>query len=255
MYIKNVGPVTIASGESMNVKYIVNILPAVSELLTLSSNLVPGDSILYTFNQLYSFAPGTYTVKTIVDYATDMASSNDTSQYTVNLQTIAVQIMGGDTIHLNPAYLPYTLSLINLGYTYTAYQWSNFDGSVTGSNASFNAPALGWYYVTVSNASCVASDSIYLDDLVSASLVTQQYGMQIYPNPATNTVNFKANLRNSTDVTVQIMTADGKLTETRYFIKASEINTVIDVSEYARGLYFIKVNYGTATYIDKISLE
>jgi hypothetical protein len=255
MYIKNVGGVTVTAGESMNVKYIVNVNPPVTEQFTLSADLVPGDSVLYTFNQTYSFTTGNHYVNLIVDLTSDIVSSNDTAQYTISIQTLAVNIMGGDTMLINPAYLPYTLSLINMGYTYTTYFWSNEDGSLTGTSSTFNAPALGWYYITVTNGTCTANDSIYIDDLVSANTGILNQSLDVFPNPATHMLNVNVSMKYEDDITVQIISAEGRSVDTRLYKKTKGISDVFDVSSYARGLYMIKVTHGNSTYMERITLE
>jgi hypothetical protein len=229
--------------------------PPVTEQFTLSADLVPGDSVLYTFNQTYSFTTGNHYVNLIVDLTSDIVSSNDTAQYTISIQTLAVNIMGGDTMLINPAYLPYTLSLINMGYTYTTYFWSNEDGSLTGTSSTFNAPALGWYYITVTNGTCTANDSIYIDDLVSANTGILNQSLDVFPNPATHMLNVNVSMKYEDDITVQIISAEGRSVDTRLYKKTKGISDVFDVSSYARGLYMIKVTHGNSTYMERITLE
>lgn len=255
MFIKNVGGVTVTAGETMNVKYIVNMNPPVTEVFTLGSDLVPGDSVLYTFNQQYTFPTGNHFVTLIVDLTADIVSSNDTAEYNVSIQTLAVNIMGGDTMLINPAYLPYTLSLLNLGYTYTTYSWSNFDGSLTGNASTFNAPTLGWYYITVTNGTCTATDSIYLDDITRLHTGISARSLEIFPNPATHHVNVSIGMNHNDDIILQLISAEGRVLETRLYPNSNKVTDVFDVSQYARGLYMIKVIHGKTTYLERITLE
>jgi hypothetical protein len=255
MYIKNVSAAPVSSGESIPCKYIVNTLPAVTENYVLSADLTPGDSVLFTFTQPFAFMSGNYTIKLIVDYSSDVNGINDTTQYTVSQQNIQVQIMGGDTLLINSIYLPYTLSLINLGYTYDSYLWSNEAGTVTSTTNTLDIPALGWYYVTVTNTNCTETDSIFVDELVSIPWNSADGTLSIYPNPARDIVYFKARTDVNQDIIVQLVTPDGKMIESREFKNASDINTTFNVGTLAKGLYFIKVYQGKSCYIEKISIE
>jgi Zn-dependent metalloprotease len=70
---------TLTAGSIINAGYQLDNLPAVSQQFTLGQDLYPGDTLLLTFNQTVDLSAfRTYSLKSWINYASDMDNSNDT---------------------------------------------------------------------------------------------------------------------------------------------------------------------------------
>ena len=78
----------------------------------------------------------------------------------------------------------------------------------------------------------------------------------LYPNPASNEVSVKFETRDANNLSVQIIAADGKV---MYNFTADTFNGVfnntIDVSSYAKGIYFLRMNSNEGFATKKLVIE
>jgi len=76
--------------------------------------------------------------------------------------------------------------------------------------------------------------------------------ISLYPNPAAKEVNISWN--KNEDVSIRIFNSLGKL---MYYSKSATLNSTfkIDVSQYASGLYFVKINNETGVVTKKLIVE
>lgn len=96
---------------------------------------------------------------------------------------------------------------------------------------------------------------LWSSDVFDASLSVDEFALEsfeLYPNPAKNEVSLKWN--KSDLVSVRIFDALGKL---MYFSKDMNISepTQIDVSNYASGLYFVKINNRNGFVTKKLIIQ
>ncbi|NSW46129.1 MAG: fibronectin type III domain-containing protein [Bacteroidales bacterium] len=242
IWIKNVASQSINAGEVINVWYQLNNNTPVAEFLSLSSPLDAGDSIQYTFNQHVDLsALTTYLFRYWIRYAPDYNTSNDSVLHTVVHYVLTVNISGGDTVCVDPIFLPYTLTLQNNPYPYDSYHWSNETGTITGSNAMFDAPAFGWYYVTVTNGTCSATDSIFVCNQVGVTPNPYQ-NIMVYPTPATVQLNVIASSLPQGNYTINLTTVDGRTIALQSYANISEIKTVIPTAHLPQGVYFLTIS-------------
>jgi hypothetical protein len=68
-----------------------------------------------------------------------------------------------------------------------------------------------------------------------------------YPNPATDKITIEASKKSE----IEILTVSGQLIKN---VKADEVNETIDVSGFARGIYFVKVKTGKGIEMKKLIL-
>jgi hypothetical protein len=78
--------------------------------------------------------------------------------------------------------------------------------------------------------------------------------IQLMPNPASTFTNVSLNLKNDSDVSVEVYTATGKLVASKAYGKMNgAYNLPIDTQEFANGVYFVKVSVnGEATILKLI---
>ncbi|WP_299334276.1 T9SS type A sorting domain-containing protein [uncultured Psychroserpens sp.] len=96
---------------------------------------------------------------------------------------------------------------------------------------------------------------VWASDLYDASLSVEDFelnSISIYPNPATKDITLEWD--RSTDVSIRIYDALGKL---MYYSKNESLGTPkrIDISSYASGLYFVKVNNVNGVITKKLIIE
>jgi hypothetical protein len=163
-----------------------------------------------------------------------------------------VNILGGDTVLVDPIFLPYTLQVQASAYTYDSYLWENEDGSVTGSANTFDAPALGWYFLTVTNGACEAYDSIMVDNLLTAGMASLNGDLSVYPNPTNGQFHYQLNLVSKSDVRIEMLAADGKVVFTKEYRGTTNVNDSFNGLRLAEGVYYLKVVSGSGTEVRKI---
>ncbi len=172
---------------------------------------------------------GTYFVE-ITD--TNGCSNSDTINVTENpLPTVD---LGLDTILTS---LPDSITL-DAGAGFDLYQWQ--DGY---SNQTYNVSSYGMYSVTVTDINgCQASDSIYIDLIDEIQVKIINYKLKIHPNPAKDVFNLTIKTANKCDLTIELMTIQGQIVYSfNSYIKRGRLTHQIDVSEFAKGVYYLRV--------------
>ena len=251
--VKNVSPSTVNAGQNIYAWYKVDLNTAVKDTITLVSNLLPNDSICFNFTQTYNFsAQTTYLVNYWINYAEDSNNSNDTTQTAITNGSLSVAIQGGDTVLVDPQYLPWELNTQLTAQTYDTYLWSNFDGSVIGTTAVFLAPALGWYYLTVTGSSCSASDSVYLDNALSTTINSLNQGIRVYPNPTDGKFIVEITAKNSSNYKLELVSSDGRIVNTKNYSNTNIIRVVYDETNLAEGIYYLKISGNGKQLIEKV---
>lgn len=254
--IKNTGAAAIPAGGSIYTWYKVNANPAVADTLVLSSNLAVNDSVFFLFSQVADLsAITTYSIIYWIKYQDDISTMNDTAYTIVVNSTIWVNIIGGDTVLVDPVYLPYELVLQNSPYTYDTYSWSNWDGSLTGTSNTFEAPVFGWYYITVTDGSCTATDSIYVDNLLLVSNVQSGSYINVYPNPSNGKFFVVIKELKPADISVKLYSSENKSVYEKELPGTREAHLEIDAGNLARGLYLLRISTGVKEYSVKVTLK
>jgi len=248
--ILNSGLTSIYTGDSLVAGYSIDGAPFVVETIYLTSDLNVGEVLTVDFTQTFDFSAITvYQIETGFQYTPDMNSGNNSiiaqiehAEYALDLE--ALNGGGDDTLFVG-AY-PVT---INAG-TYTEYLWNTSE-----TTASISVSADGWYDCEIFNQiNCYDFDSIYVTLSISTQeLVTNEVEIQIYPNPANEFVNIVVSGSESTTLHVQLISIQGQL------IKSVEYNGIIneqlDVSDYAKGVYYMKLTSGKNVNIEKIVIH
>lgn len=190
-------------------------------------------------------ASGTYTV-----IATVGGCTSSPGTVTVVVNPSPVVNIGPDTIICLDMQLP-----LNAG-NFSFYNWS--DGS-TGSSILLDGATLGignyTFYVDVTNAdNCSGSDSVHV--IVSPCLgleAAADMQVNISPNPSAGFFNIITENPSGGTMTAQVFTAQGQLV--RSTVVVVKQNNQLDLSDLAKGFYFLELNDGSVKRVFKIVLE
>jgi len=151
----------------------------------------------------------------------------------VDLGPDTILIQSGQSVTLDP------------GSGYVNYQWSTGDSAQT-----IVVNTSGSYVITVLDSNgCFASDVVIINVDVNTIELEDGSVFSIYPNPAHEFINFSFETKKVSDkLFAQIISVDGRVLE---FISMEASNGVysesIQLSDYAPGLYFLRVlNNNTA---------
>jgi PKD repeat protein len=143
-----------------------------------------------------------------------------------------------DTVYLNTGA---TINFSNNSSGGSAVNWDFGDANTsTSNNPSHTYSAAGTYQVvlTSSNGPCSDSDTITIVVLeVDAVIEYDDTNWSVYPNPAESLLTIELNHLNANSG-VMVYGVDGKLVYNR---NLNTLNSTIDVSEWAKGSYVIRL--------------
>lgn len=164
------------------------------------------------------------------------------STYDITHPTTETSLDAAILVRATGGTIPRSYSLTNV--TYQAD--SLFDNLISGT-----------YWVYTKDA----HDCLY-SERINVNILSVQEGLQnndflVYPNP--NTGVFKVALGNSitaNDVEIRIMDISGQVLKSQKVLGNNTNNTVdFDISEFAKGVYLLQIQYGSKTVTSQIILE
>lgn len=168
--VMNNGTDTIKTSENPLMSYSLNGAAPVTQALALASNLLPGDSVTFTFNQkadIHLPSTNIFDIKTTI--ANDLRRANDSVMSIVKVYANPVINIGNDNIvHA----LQYKLSP---GSNYPSYLWQDNSTDSTYTITQNHKNADDTYSVIVTDANgCIGGDTVhiyfYVDDLTLDSI-------------------------------------------------------------------------------------
>jgi len=140
-------------------------------------------------------AAGTYSVT-----ATDSAGCEADDEVEVNDDTDPPLDLGPDTTLCSGDTL-----LLDAGAGFADYLWS--DSSI---GQTLLIDTIGVYWVTVIDSfGCIASDTIVVDDCDSFMFGGPRFGVNVYPNPTSQTLSVEYLMATPSYVTVEVMSVTG----------------------------------------------
>ncbi|HBS86565.1 MAG: hypothetical protein A2W91_20305 [Bacteroidetes bacterium GWF2_38_335] len=252
MYIGNTGGINVPTGDTIYTYYQINGGTIVEDTLILGSDLMPGDSTLFIFDETVDLsATGVYSFMLWFQYDNDDISFNDTLIGTVQNTILSVTIAGGDTITTTT--LPYTLFTIG---GFASYYWYNADGTDTGVSPIHSADTSGWYYVDVTDANgCTATDSIFIDYVVNINEVDDNMSLSVYPNPSKGEFFVNVNLQKDENLSLIIRNTQGQIILKKEAGKVSDFKQKIDLGAFADGVYYLEVRSDSSFFVEKIVIQ
>jgi large repetitive protein len=131
------------------------------------------------------------------------------------------------------------------------YNWSN--GSTT---SSINNVAPATYSVTVTDAngcSAVAADSVGF--VVGIAHNFSDVKFEVFPNPANSFVMVNWEIKEQTDVKLELINPVGELLIEEKFVNTKTVSGIYDLSSHANGIYFVKISSSKGTELKRIVLS
>ena len=123
---------------------------------------------------------------------------------------------------------------------FASYQWYDYNNNpIVGANDSiFNPTEMGIYYVTVTDTNGCSEDSYYIDYTIS-SIENYLSSINIFPNPTNGSITISSKyeiqsiaLHNT--IGNQLLSVNNNI--------SYQGKTKLDLSTFAKGVYFIKIN-------------
>ncbi len=246
LFITNVGETTIATNDTIFGWYILDGNTAVADTFQFTQNLVPTDTAFFIFNQLGNLADlTTHNFKVWFNYqpGTDANQLNDTTIGTVTHYIPTVNL-GGTNDTLVVSSYPHTL---DAGAGFDSYLWNG-----TATSQTFMVTQDGWVNVLVNDSNgCDATDTVYV--VLNTGINTlENINFSIYPNPNNGEFTLEAKFNTKTDLTVEMINLDGKSILSKNFKAVDSLNESIDVKNFAKGVYYIKIVNNNFVKLEKV---
>ena len=136
---------------------------------------------------------------------------------------------------------------------FTSYQWyDNNNDPINGANDSIFTPSsIGVYYVTVTDTNACSADSYYIEYTIS-TIEDYTLNINIFPNPTNGniTINSLYGIK-----TIKLYNSIGNELYSVNNKENSITETKIDLSTFAKGVYFIKININNQIINQRIILQ
>lgn len=142
-----------------------------------------------------------------------------------------------------------------------AMSWANFTIPLT--YVDGNNPDTCIIVMKASGSAPTNNDYLWVDNLAFSGTVTGIENqesfvtdMSIYPNPSSDMVNFKFNIKAAQQISIEISDINGKLIRSEIFGKIQgETNQNMNISGIAKGTYFVKVKGEKSIETRKLVIE
>ncbi|MFH2143121.1 MAG: T9SS type A sorting domain-containing protein [Bacteroidota bacterium] len=252
--ITNYGSAAIIAGETIDVtlEFPIGTVYDVGTITLTSDLAVLDDICIYFGNTVDMSAIDIYDFGIYFTYLTDSDHNNDTVWGFVNHYETVVDLSGvNDTITVGayPTTLDAGVCSNPGGFTCT-YLW---DDSST--NQTLDVSLDGWYYVTVTDDNgCEGDDSVYVVLNIGINDVENIFSVDVYPNPNNGFFTLAISSTNGTENTVQLIDLQGQVIETRK-LSGNTIIETFDMTDIAKGIYYIKVSSDNGIKIEKVAVH
>ena len=173
-------------------------------------------------------------------------------------KTITWDVAGTDGGLVNCATVDILFSIDN-GVTFPVTVASNIPNN---GSATFNVPN---YQDTNLGRFMVKAHNNYFFDMAKGRFTIQGSGsvvennlanLNIYPNPANKNIHISFDVTNKTDnIQIKMYDLSGREVYRKTFEPTNQFNQTINVSNYVRGIYFVRIDNGNQNAAQKLILE
>ncbi len=222
-----------------------------------SATLDAGPGVSYLWGTTYETTrtikvkqSGLYSVT--VTYAGGCSGSDN---ILVTVYPLPQVVLATDTIRIN-THETYTL---DAGSGFASYLWNDAStGQTLFVDGTILAPGIYSYWVEVTdNNSCTNSDTAVVELSLWTNIITNKgWIIEMYPNPTTG--EFKLNIAGikTNKVQLSIYNSSGKLLFVKdSYLKGNELQELLDISNFTKGIYLIRITDGKDYLTKKIILE
>ncbi len=242
--IKNVGDVTIPSGDTIVAGYQINGAAWVFDTLITTFDMDSGSATNFYFSQQYDFsALGDYNYKYFIHFSGDTIANNDTVTGTITVYNFNIDL-GVDTIY---TLRPDTV-VLEAPTGYDSYMWNN---GFTGREMPVNHYGEYWVFVIDSNG-CSASDTVAVANPAYSEYENMMNKISIYPNPNKGEFNVAVPKVFIGKTELSVMDITGKVIKTQL---VNETTTHINLTKYSKGFYFVKLVNGDYSKVVKVVIK
>lgn len=134
------------------------------------------------------------------------------------------------------------------GYTFL---WNT--GATTASIADLTPDT---YTLTISDKiGCTQSIDVVVENASSVEDIASLSSFSLMPNPASSVSVLDARFSESVDIDIQVLNLVGKVVESVRFDRTNSIRHSFDLSNYASGIYLVKMNVGNQVHTERLSIS
>jgi len=240
---------TLIAGDEISFSYSINSGSNVNGSYTLTENLLPTETLEYTFSQTANLSETKrYEFNVLAKKTNNDADTDDDILVNVDINAPDVDL-GSDTVNVTTA----SYEIIPTD-SYISYVWSTEE-----TTPSIVVTETGTYTVTVTNEfSCIGIESIYInfettgfDDLIHGN----GYSISYYPNPASNELKIDITNVEPKDLTIEIINIQGQILYNREYSKTQNTIERIDVNSYPQGVYYLRFKIDDEFYMRKLIIQ
>jgi PKD repeat protein len=168
-----------------------------------------------------------YTSQTVSDFYSNGASngcdSTDVTVVTIN------------SVNANTTTAGYTITATAVGATYQWLDCNNAFAYIVGeTNQMFTATVTGDYAVEVTMNGCTDTSACEHIIVTGINNIDKDQDFKIYPNPTKDIINIITSINNGS---IEIIDVTGK-----HIVSFNNIIKSIDVSDFSKGVYFLKMS-------------
>ncbi len=128
----------------------------------------------------------------------------------------------------------------------TSYQWYYAGVAITGATNPYYVPTQnGAYTVVITDANgCTAISSIFAMTTVGIKDISADGYINVYPNPASDVVVVEGSSA-SPEIIISVLSPSGQLvSQTTQTVSGKNFKTIVNISQFAKGLYVLKLESG-----------
>jgi hypothetical protein len=182
---------------------------------------------------------------------TDANGCTSTSNFTVTTAVPLTATIGKITNAVKGQTNGSATVAITGGTTPLTFDWANSSGKTVATTQNLTNIGAGIYTCNVTdNNGCKTTVAVTIGETVSTQNIDLERFIQIYPNPANDILTLKINI-NSSNVRLTMMSMDGR----EVLRQTLENNNTIEVGQFARGIYLLKINIGNEAVYKRVILN